>query len=65
MDATSDRNGKHKVPNMQGAKNAAFMARAAKQHRLPWRSAVLVIAALSVLSWAAVIGFIAAFRVLG
>lgn len=50
---------------MHGAKNAAFMAGAAKQHRLPWRSAVLVIAALSVLSWAAVIGFIAAFRVLG
>jgi hypothetical protein len=53
------------MPNIHGAKNAAFGAVAVTERRLPWGSAAIVIAALSVLSWAVVIGLIAAFRVLG
>jgi hypothetical protein len=51
------------MPNTQGVKNGAFGSVADAGRRLPWGSTVLVIVVLSALSWAAVIGLIAVFRV--
>jgi hypothetical protein len=53
------------MPDMRGAENADFGAVAGIRRRLPWGSAVLIIGALSVLSWAIIIGLVAAARAFG
>jgi hypothetical protein len=49
---------------MEGARNADVRTLEGVEPRLPWGSALLVIAALSVVSWAGVIGLVAGLRLL-
>ena len=48
--------------DMRGARHADLGAVPGMERRLPWGQAALVIAALSLLSWAALIGLGAALR---
>ena len=47
---------------MHSARRDGFGAATRLEHRLPWRSAALVIGVLAVLSWAAIIGLGLAVR---
>ena len=54
----------HRMLNMRGARHAGFGAVPGMERRLPWGQAAPVIAALSLLSWAALVGLGAALRLI-
>jgi len=50
--------------DMHGARHAEFGAAPGMERRLAWSQAALLIAALSLLSWAAFIGLVVALRLI-
>jgi hypothetical protein len=51
-----------KMLDMHGARHASCGAAPGMERRLAWGQAALVIAALSLLSWAALVGLVAALQ---